>query len=100
MSYKDEMNYKMEVTIENPENNEEQKTFTLDCRFGYDPKQYGNGHSLYIGGTGRFDTCYDLRYDMSFDRCRKAVWLVDWAYWFWSGKDGAWQVRELKIIRE
>lgn len=95
MSYAHEMNYRMELTIENPEN-EEQKYLFLDCWFEFGPEQYGNGHFLYIKGD--LFAYYDLRYDKSFDRFNKALWLAKWAYAYWSGDNGAWRISELKII--
>ena len=40
---------------------------------------------------------YDIRYDKTFRSDKKELWLADWAYSRWSGKNGAWKVKKLTV---
>lgn len=91
------MNYKMEISIANPTNTSESRVLELECEFGYDPNQYGNGHSVRIRGKGGMEWCYDLRYDTSFCKNEKEAWLINWAKTNWSGENGSWKITELMI---
>ena len=94
------MTYKMNVTIYNPETPEGMTSnifLSLDCRFFYDPNQYGNGHYLTIKGDRGFENHYDIRYDYDFKRNDKPGYLEKWARSYWSGKDGAYTIKSLEI---
>lgn len=96
------MNYTMTVTIYDPNTKEGMNSdivFILHCSFAYDPTTYGNGHYVKIKGECFDGNVYDLRYDKTFRKDRKREWLTDWAYAYWSGKDGAYAVKHL-IIRK
>lgn len=101
------MNYKMTVTIagtKTPAGMCSDLTMNLKCRFVYNPQQYGNGYFVSITEEGHEDAylgeSYDLRYDKTFDRNHKEQWLEEWAKSYWSGKDGAYAVKALKIVKE
>ena len=95
------MHYKMEVIIaptkESGDLNEPERTMILDARFAKREDTYGNGHYLRITGNDGFRVSYDIRYDRDFRPNRKVTYLLDWANYYWSGKDGAWKVKSIKI---
>lgn len=96
------MNYKMNVMIKDPQTAEGMTSglfFELTCYFVYDEEQYGNGHYLSIEGKGFSPQHFDLRYDKSFRRNEKEKWLENWARNYWSGKNGAWAIESLEIIK-
>lgn len=95
------MKYQMRIVIEDP--NVEpgmiaELLFDLDCNFKHHPNQYGNGYYLSISSKGFYEQIIDLRYDKSFDRNNPDIWLSNWAYNYWSGKNGAWAVKHLEIM--
>lgn len=92
------MNYKMKVTIKET-NFPMVMDLELDCRFAYDGEQYGNGHYVCIAGKEFYKQVIDLRYDTNFDRNKKEEWLEQWAKSYWSGKNGAWAIKTLEIIK-
>lgn len=95
------MSYIMNVTIEDPNTRDGMSSglfFTLNCYFCYDEEQYGNGHYVTIKGKDFYEQTYDIRYDTSFNRSNKSKWLESWAKNHWSGKNGAWTVKEIDII--
>lgn len=96
------MKYEMKVTIANPDTAEGMMSdllMKLSCIFSYDPEQYGNGHWLKIKGAEGFENYIDLRYDTDFDRNNKTAYLEKWARNYWSGKNGAYYVKSLEIIK-
>lgn len=96
------MNYRMKVTITNP-NTEKGKVselfFDLACHFVYDPETYGNGHYVSIIGKDFSERAYDLRYDKTFNRNKKSEWLERWARNYWTGENGAWAIKSLEITK-
>lgn len=90
------MKYKMNVTITKEG---KEKTYNLDCLFFYDEEQYGNKHYLSISGNEFYEQYLDIRYDTSFKRNEKEKYLVNWAYNYWSGENGAWSIKSLEIIK-
>lgn len=97
------MNYKMKVIITNPDTEKgmfSSLCFDLDCKFRYNPEQYGNGYSVSIAGKEFYQQIIDLRYDKSFDRHNKAKWLEEWAKSYWSGKNGAWAIKTLEKVKD
>lgn len=95
------MKYTMNVTIANPKTPEGMTSdilMKLDCEFAHDPTQYGNGYFLYIG-NGNFENHLDIRYDYTFNPDKKVEYLERWAHAYWSGKDGAYIVKQLNITR-
>ena len=94
------MNYVMNVKITDPNTQDgmiSELLFTLDCKFFYVPEQYGNGHYCHIYSKGAFDTNFDLRYDSTFEREYKIKWLIDWAFGYWSGKNGDWKIKSIRV---
>lgn len=96
------MNYIMKVVITDPNTREGMTSslyFELECSFEYNPRQYGNGYYLSIRGKGFSPQAFDLRYDKSFNPDKKVEWLAEWAKFYWSGKNGAWKVKTLEIMK-
>lgn len=97
------MKYTMLVTITDPNTPKgmcSDITMKLICRFAYNPQQYGNGHYVSItveGEDAYVGESYDLRYDKTFDFKHKERWLEDWAKSYWSGKNGAYAVKTLRV---
>lgn len=94
------MKCNMKVTITDPATPKGMTsaiTFDLDCNFYCDEKDYGNGYYVSIECKGGFKNYYDIRYDRTFDRRNKVEWLERWARNYWSGKDGAWKIKDLQI---
>lgn len=94
------MKYKMTARVCNPETpagmfSDAMIKMTVD--FSYDPDDYGNGHHVRIECEGLYIEYYDLRYDETFDPAFKEAWLANWAYRYWSGSKGAWDVKKLEI---
>ena len=97
------MNYKMIVTITDPDTEKGMYSvlrFVLDCTFVYDSEQYGNGFFLSIKCENFEFMFFDLRYDRTFKKSEKEKWLEEWAKSYWNGKNGAWVVKSLDIIEE
>ena len=99
------MKYTMKVIIHDPKTAAGMTSdllLIIDCHFCYNPEQYGNGH--YVSLINRMlpfgREVIDLRYDTTFDRNNKAEWLEKWARSYWTGKDGAYAVKELSITRK
>ena len=96
------MKYTMNVVIADPETKVGMTSdlfMKLVCFFAYDPEQYGNGHWLKIKGSEGFEGHIDLRYDTDFDRNNKIEYLEKWAKNYWSGKNGAYYVKSIEIIK-
>lgn len=96
------MDYRMKVTITDPNTPKGMMSelfFDLNCHFVFDEEQYGNGHYVSIEGKEFYRQVIDLRYDHSFDPDKKEEWLEAWARSYWSGKNGAWAVKTIEIIR-
>ena len=92
------MTYKMKVTIKDPQM-KERKQLMFTCYFMHDPDTYGNGYHVNIMPDRKEygKHCYDLRYDKTFNRENPLKWLIEWAYNYWSGENGAWEVNTLEI---
>ena len=94
------MNYKMNVTIKDPQTPNGMYSclqFSFTCYFIHELDTYGNGHYVSIKGKEFYQQIIDLRYDKTFNRENKAKWLEQWAKNYWSGENGAWVVDTLKI---
>ena len=92
----------MTVTIANPETPVGMTSdilMKLDCEFDRDPDQYGNGYFLSIRSKNGFENYLDLRYDTTFNPDKQAEYLERWAHTYWSGKDGAYIVKQLNITK-
>lgn len=96
------MKYQMKVVICDPETPEGMSSdlfLDLSCSFVFDSEQYGNGHYVSISGKEFYRQVIDLRYDADFDRDNKARWLEKWARSYWSGKNGAYAIKSLEILK-
>ena len=96
------MKYEMKVTIADPETPEGMTSdlfLKLLCIFAHDPEQYGNGHWLKIKENEGFGSCIDLRYNTDFDPNNKIAYLEKWAENYWSGKNGAYYIKSLEIVK-
>ena len=91
----DFMEYEMKVVITK---DGDEKTYILDCGFGYDEEQYGNGYSASIEGKDFYLQYFDIRYDRSFNKSNKSKWLEEWARGYWTGENGAWSIKEIDIV--
>lgn len=71
----------------------------LECEFSCNEKDYGNGHYVSIKNESLpfGKEIYDIRYDKSFNRNDKTTWLLNWAYSYWTGKNGAYEIKSIKI---
>ena len=93
------MKYIMNVVVQNPRN-KETESYNLDCTFCFDKNGYGNKYYLMIDCTNHREIGfpnYDLRYDETFDSEHKVEFLTRWAEDYWSGKNGAWEVIDIRI---
>lgn len=94
------MKYKVNVIIADP-NTEKGMTsdipFVLNFDFVYDSEQYGNGYYVVITCNEYSRKFIDLRYDKNFDSAHPELWIKHWAYNYWTGKNGAWTLKKLKI---
>lgn len=96
------MEYKMIVDIYDP--NSIERMFScvrlyLNCSVFYDPDDYGNGCYLFISGNDFNEKIYDVRFDKSFSIEKSCDWFNGWATNYWSGKFGAWSIRNLQIVK-
>lgn len=97
------MKYNLTVIIQDPNTKEgmnSELVYILDVIYSHNPNTYGNGYYVYITDNEGFENCYDLRYSMDFDSDKKEAWIVDWAYKYWSGKNGAYEVKSLTISKD
>ena len=97
------MNYKMKVIITDPNTPKGMTSglqYNLNCCFHFIPDTYGKKTYLSITSEdGPFGNYYDLRYDENFHRDEKEKFLEYWARNYWSGKNGAWAIQHLEIIK-
>ena len=97
------MKYTMNVSITDPNTPKGMYsgiTFNLACTFVHNPDTYGNGYYVGIAGKEFYKQVIDLRYDTSFNPDKKEEWLENWAKNYWTGKDGAWAIKSLEIVKE
>lgn len=85
--------YKVQVEVVNPENTEERKTLNYDCRFFFDPEQYGNGTYLHFGN----DRYYDIRYDTDYQFGKEIQYLCNICCNSWTGENGSWILKKVSI---
>lgn len=96
------MRFNLYITIVNPENSKQTRKLELTATFGKSNSGYGNDTYLTVKSmyAGNFEQMIDIRYDKSFDAEAPEVYVANWVYNYWSGKNGSWDVKELKIIRD
>ena len=88
--------YKMNITIAH---NDIETTLDLDCVFLCKERDYGNKYHLSITNYLGFNELVDIRYDTTFDINKKEKYLIDWAYNYWTGKNGSWEIKRIKVIK-
>lgn len=79
----------------------DKKELKLVARFLKSNSGYGNDTYLSIessDGKG-LDWCYDLRYD-DFDIKQPETFLAKWAYNYWTGENGSYDIKSLKITHD
>lgn len=94
------MKYLMNVTIKNPNHKSEMCSdllLKLNCYFAREEEGYGKKTWLSIHGVGDFEQCIDLRYDKNYHRGKEKQYLEYWARNYWTGKNGAWEIKSLNI---
>ena len=91
------MKFNIEVTIMNPKNFAKKKLYLL-AEYAKMENTYGNGLYLSIQGRGetKFDQLFDIRY-MDIDPTILEVVIAKWAYSYWSGQNGAWDIVRFSI---
>lgn len=90
------MKYLMNVVIESPTKDKEE-TLSLRCYFTRDEEGYGKKTWLSIHGNHGFEQYLDLRYDKNYHRGKEKEYLEYWAHNYWTGKNGAWEIKSLDI---
>lgn len=93
------MKYLMSVVIKDPETKSGMISDILlkfRCCFITDDEGYGNKTYLSIIGEGS-DKYIDLRYDKNYHRGKEKEYLEYWARNYWTGKNGAWEIKSLNI---
>lgn len=93
------MKYSMTVVIKNPNTEPgtvSEKLLRFKCCVIRDDEGYGKKTYLSIDGEG-WDTYLDLRYDMNYHRGEEKEYLEYWAHNYWTGKNGAWEIKSLNI---
>ena len=94
------MNYKMQVTIANPETPKgmiSDLVLKIEAYYSVDENDYGNGHYLHLIMSEERDQWIDLRYNKRFNRNKKMQFLVDWAFDYWNGENGAYYVKSITV---
>lgn len=93
------MKYLMNVVIKDPKTEPGMVSDILlryQCYFIKDDEGYGKKTYLSIVGEGS-DSYIDLRYDMNYHRGKEKEYLEYWAHNYWTGKNGAWEIKSLSI---
>lgn len=96
------MNYILTVTIKDPNTKPGMYsglTLELECNFIVNPETYGNKTYLSIHSpkTHEFDNHYDIRYDTNYYKEQQIQYLIDWAFNYWSGKNGSWEIQAISV---
>lgn len=96
------LNYKMTAEIYDPESTVEMFSalkLNLFCEVFCNPNDFGNGSYVSVRGEGFSMNVFDVRYDRSFNINKADEWLKSWANNYWSGKNGAWKIKSLQILK-
>lgn len=97
------MDYNMTVIINDPKTAEGMNSdifLRLKVSFTHNEDDYGNGYWVMIKGEEGFENYYDLRYNKDFHASQKMTWLTSWAEAYWSGENGAYSLKGIKITRK
>lgn len=97
------MKYLMNVVIKDPNTEPGMVSDMLlkfRCCFIRDDEGYGKKTYLLIVGEGSdsYDSYIDLRYDKNYHRGKEKEYLEYWANNYWTGKNGAWEIKSLNIM--
>ena len=97
------MKYLLSITIQNPEDKSEvvERQYLAEF-YKSGASDYGNGYGMSFdtfenGKTTSEWQAYDLRYDIDFDENHPELWLTDFAYHYWSGEQGSYDIIKLSI---
>lgn len=72
---------------------------TFQCYFIKDDDNYTYGKKTYLSIIGKDSDKYiDLRYDKNYNRGKEKEYLEYWANNYWTGKNGAWEIKSLNIM--
>ena len=91
------MKFDVEVTIHK---NEKEVVFELEVDFFKSGSPRGNGYYMSISGknnTNFEDRLIDIRYDSSFNENIPELYFMSWAYTYWSGENGSYDIKSLKM---
>ena len=94
------MKFNINITIFNPEDKKVKRELKYVAVFAKTVNNYGNGYYLHIESReGRiyFEQNYDLRYDTTFSPEYAEAYLANWVYKNWTGKNGSYDVADLRI---
>lgn len=91
------MKFNLEITIMDPKSFNRKKLY-LAASFAKMENTYGNGMYLSIKGRGetKFEQLFDVRY-IDIDPNNLEVFIAKWAYSYWSGTNGAWDIVKFSI---
>lgn len=96
------MKFNINITIFNPVDKKVKRELKYVAVFTKTENNYGNGYYLHIEsreGKQYFEQNFDLRYDTSFNSEFAEVYLATWVYKNWTGKNGSYDVADLRIWR-
>nr|DAP55409.1 MAG TPA: hypothetical protein [Caudoviricetes sp.] len=95
------MKYLMNVVIKDPHTEPGMVSDMLlkfRCFFTKDDDNYTYGKKAYLSIIGESSDKYiDLRYDKNYHRGKEKEYLEYWANNYWTGKNGAWEIKSLNI---
>lgn len=95
------MKYLMNVIIKDPNTESgmvSDMLLTFQCYFIKDDDNYTYGKKTYLSIIGEgSDKHIDLRYDKNYHRGKEKEYLEHWAHNYWTGKNGAWEIKSLNI---
>lgn len=93
------MKYSISVVIKDPNTEPgmvSDMLLTFQCYFIKEDEGYGKKTYLSIIGLDA-KSYIDLRYDKNYHRGKEKEYLEYWARNYWTGKDGAWEIKSLSI---
>ena len=93
------MKYSMNVVIKDPNTEPgmvSDMLLTFQCYFISEEEGYGKKTFLNICSEDARNVI-DLRYDKNYIRGKEKEYLEYWAKNYWTGKNGAWEVKSLSI---
>lgn len=81
-------------------NGEREVDMQLTFTFGYDPDQYGNGFTMCVEPLGGSPEYYDLRYDTVFSDEKQALFVAEFCFNNWDGRNGAYRIIKWELKEE